>query len=80
MKETNAYVRRFLVEDVIRDLREAGAPRLTAINVEGLAEEVADRFTGAIRRVACTGRRCDGPVAVSNQEGVWGMRTGERIC
>jgi len=41
MKEIKAYVRRFLAEDVTKALRNGGAPRLTAIDVEGLADEVA---------------------------------------
>lgn len=40
MKEIKAYVRRFIVEDVIRALRKAGAHRLAAIDVEGLADEL----------------------------------------
>jgi nitrogen regulatory protein P-II 1 len=40
MKEIKAYVRRFLAEDVVRGLRKMGGPRLTAIDVEGLGDEV----------------------------------------
>jgi nitrogen regulatory protein PII len=42
MKEIKAYVRRLVVSEVVRALREAGAPRLTAIDVEGLTAELAD--------------------------------------
>jgi nitrogen regulatory protein P-II 1 len=109
MKEIKAYVRRFLAEEVIKAPREAGAPRLTAIDVEGLADEVVgdqreisselgstytvtvklelicededvDRFVQEIRKTACTGRKGDGIIAVSDLDGVWGIRTGEQAC
>lgn len=109
MKEIKAYVRRFIVEDVIRALRKAGAPRLTAIDVEGLGDEVVgeeqevstelgstytpmvkleiicdkkdvERFVDEIRKVACTGRKGDGIVAISSLDDVRGIRTGERAC
>ena len=40
MREIKAYVRRFLAQDVIRALVKEGAPRLTAIDVEGLGDEL----------------------------------------
>jgi nitrogen regulatory protein P-II 1 len=40
MREIKAYVRKFLAQDVVRALRTAGAPRLTAIDVEGLGDEL----------------------------------------
>ena len=43
MKEIKAYVRRAVVQDVVRALRRAGAPRLTAIDVEGLTDEVTGK-------------------------------------
>jgi len=109
MKEIKAYVRRFIVEDVIRALRKAGAHRLAAIDVEGLADELVgeekeisselgstytpmvklelicdkkdvERFVNEIRKVACTGRKGDGIIAVSSLADVRGIRTGKRTC
>ena len=109
MKEIKAYVRRFIVEDVIRALRKAGAHRLAAIDVEGLADELVGeekeisselgstytpmvklelicdkkdviRFVNEIRKVACTGRKGDGIIAVSSLDDVRGIRTGKRTC
>ena len=109
MKEIKAYVRRFIVEDVIRALRKAGAHRLAAIDVEGLADELVgeekelsselgstytpmvklelicdkkdvERFVNEIKKAACTGRKGDGIIAVSNLDDVRGIRTGERTC
>lgn len=109
MKEIKAYVRRFIVEDVIRALRKAGAHRLAAIDVEGLADELVgeekeisselgstyspmvkleiicdkkdvDRLVKEIRKVANTGRKGDGIIAVSSLDDVRGIRTGERAC
>ncbi|TET43854.1 P-II family nitrogen regulator [candidate division TA06 bacterium] len=109
MKEIKAYVRRFIVEDVIRALRKAGAHRLAAIDVEGLADELVgeekeisselgstytpmvklelicdkkdvERFVNEIRKVACTGRKGDGIIAVSSLDDVRGIRTGKRTC
>ena len=109
MKEIKAYVRRFIVEDVIRALRKAGAHRLAAIDVEGLADELVgqeqeisselgstytpmvklelicdkkdvERFVNEIRKVAGTGRKGDGIIAVSSLDDVRGIRTGKRTC
>ncbi len=41
MKLIKAYVRTFMVHKVIEALRDMGAPRLTAIDVRALGDEVA---------------------------------------
>lgn len=41
MKLIKAYVRTFMVDDVIHALKEMGAPRLTAIDVRALGDEIA---------------------------------------
>jgi nitrogen regulatory protein P-II 1 len=41
MKLVKAYVRTFMVDDVISALREMGAPRLTAIDIRALGDEIA---------------------------------------
>lgn len=41
MKLIKAYVRTFMVDDVIHALKEIGAPRLTAIDVRALGDEIA---------------------------------------
>lgn len=41
MKLVKAYVRTFMVDDVIHALKEMGAPRLTAIDVRALGDEIA---------------------------------------
>lgn len=41
MKLIKAYVRTFMADDVIHALKESGAPRLTAIDVKALGDEIA---------------------------------------
>jgi nitrogen regulatory protein PII len=41
MKLIKAYIRTFMVDDVICALKQIGAPRLTAIDVRALGDEVA---------------------------------------
>lgn len=41
MKLIKAYVRTFMADDVIHALKEIGAPRLTAIDVRALGDEIA---------------------------------------
>ena len=41
MKLIKAYVRTFMVDRVISDLKKIGAPRLTAIDVRALGDEIA---------------------------------------
>lgn len=41
MKLIKAYVRTFIADEVIHALKEIGAPRLTAINVRALGDEIA---------------------------------------
>ncbi len=41
MKLIKAYVRTFMVDNVIHALKEMGAPRLTAIDVRAVGDEIA---------------------------------------
>jgi nitrogen regulatory protein P-II 1 len=41
MKLVKAYIRTFMADKVIQALREMGAPRLTAIDIRALGDEIA---------------------------------------
>jgi nitrogen regulatory protein PII len=90
MKLVKAYIRRFLVGDVIRAIERINGPRITAIDVKALGDEVEDdqleiicmdecieRVKETILRHARTGYKGDGLIAISPIEEAISIRTGK---
>jgi nitrogen regulatory protein PII len=106
MKLVKAYIRTFMADNVIDGLKKLKAPRLTAIDVKALGDEIdpedlkistelsstytqmvkielictdpcVERVKETILRLARTGHKGDGLIAVSPVEEAISIRTGK---